>query len=107
MRERLLARGPMERTSDGVRARENAVARDLLIAETFEREARELRLAVLPVDGGLDEVIEAAAARLAPVVERLPRGGDLAAVRRYEAEVRETQIRLYEEGLSAEAGTSR
>ena len=107
MRERLLARGPMEGTSDGVRARENAVARDLLIAETFERDARELRLPVLRVEGQLDDVIEAAVTRLAPVVERLPRGGDLAAVRRYEAEVRETQIRLYEEWLSAEGDMSR
>jgi len=109
MEERLLARGPVLKTSDGVRARENATARDLLIARTFEREARELRLPVLRVDGALDEVIDLAAAQLGPVVERLPRGGDLEAVRRFEADVLATQIRLYEEWLeaTAEEGTSR
>jgi shikimate kinase len=104
MVERLRARGPMRGTSDGERARENAVARDLLIAKTFEREARELRLPVLRVDRGLDEMIELAAAHFEPVVGRLPRGGDLAAVRAHEAEVRETQIRLYRQWLEANAG---
>ena len=66
MRERLLARGPMAATSDGVRARENATARDLLIAELFAREARELRLPTLPVDAPLEEMIERAAAVLEP-----------------------------------------
>jgi hypothetical protein len=109
MEERLLARGPMPKTSDGVRARANATARDLLIARRFEREARELRLPVLRVDGVLDDVIALAAAQLEPAVERLPRGGDLDAVRRFEADVLATQIRLYEEWLAAtdEAGTSR
>jgi hypothetical protein len=107
MGERLLARGPIAKTSDGERARVNATARDLLIAQTFEREARELRLAVLRVDGSLEEVIELAASQLEPVVERLPRGGDLAAVRRFEAEVLATQIRLYEAWLSDGANTSR
>jgi thymidylate kinase len=100
MEERLRARGPIEGTSDGVRARENAVGRDLLIARTFEREARELRLPVLAVDRPLEQMIERAAEHFAPVVERLPRGGDLAAVRAFEAEVRETQARLYEEWLA-------
>ena len=110
MQSRLRARGPMQGTSDGRRARENAIARDLEIASVFEREARELRLPALRVDRPLDEMIELAAARFAPVVERLPRGGDLAAVRELEAEVRETQIRLYHEWLeraSAAGGTSR
>jgi 2-phosphoglycerate kinase len=110
MRERLLARGPMAATSDGVRARENATARDLLIAEMFAREARELRLPTLAVDAPLEEMIERAAAALGPVVERLPRGGDLAAVRRFEEDVMQTQVRLYEEwlsGASAAGGTSR
>jgi broad-specificity NMP kinase len=107
MRERLLARGPMAKTSDGQRARENATARDLLIAETIEREAGELRLPVLRVDAPLEEMVERAASQLEPVVERLPRGGDLAAVRELEADVMATQIRLYEEWLSGEAGRSR
>jgi hypothetical protein len=107
MRERLLARGPMRATSDGERARANAVERDLLIAAMVEREARELRLPTLRVDVPLAEVVERAAAQVAPVVERLPRGGDLEAVRRFEEEVRQTQIRLYEEWLSGATGTSR
>ena len=45
---RLLARGPMPGTSDGVLARANATARDLLISARFAREARELRLTALP-----------------------------------------------------------
>lgn len=107
---RLRARGPVQGTSDGARARENAVARDLLIAQTFERDARELRLPVLTVDRPLDEMIELAAERFAPVVERLPRGGDLAAVRRFEEEVGKTQVRLYHawlERANAAGGTSR
>jgi hypothetical protein len=110
MRERLLARGPMAATSDGVRARQNATARDVLIAELFMREARELRLPTLPVDVPVEEMIERAAAVLSPVVDRLPRGGDLGSVRRFEEEVLQTQVRLYEEWLetaSAAGGTSR
>jgi shikimate kinase len=110
MRERLLARGPMEATSDGVRARENATARDVLIARLFEREARELRFSTVAVDAPLEVMIERAVAMLAPVVERLPRGGDLVAVRQYEEEVLQTQVRLYEEWLeaaSAAGGMSR
>lgn len=99
-------RGPMRGTSDGARATENVVARDLLLAATIEREARELRLPTLRVDAPLEEMIERAASRFAPVVERLPRGGDLAAARRFEEQVRQTQIRLYEESLSGAAGTS-
>ena len=110
MRGRLLARGPMAATSDGARARENATARDLLIAQLFEREARELRFRTLAVDAPLDEMIERSAAILEPVVEGLPRGGDLDAARRFEQDVLETQVRLYEEWLataSAAGGTSR
>jgi broad-specificity NMP kinase len=110
MEERLRARGPMEGTSDGGRARKNAVARDLKIAETFAREARELRLRAMAVDRPLDEMIELAADHFAPAVDRLPRGGDLAAVRAYEDEVRQTQVRLYHEWLEraiAAGGTSR
>jgi hypothetical protein len=110
MRERLLARGPLEATSDGLRARQNATARDVLIAELFDREARELRLPTLAADAPLGEMIERAAALLAPAVGRLPRGGDLAAVRRFERDVLQTQVRLYEEwlaGASAAGGTSR
>ena len=47
---RLLARGPMPGTSDGVRARANATARDLMISARFAQEARELRLTALAAD---------------------------------------------------------
>ena len=110
MRERLLARGPMAATSDGARARENATDRDALIAKLIEREARELRLPTLLVDAPLEEMVERAAALVAPVVELLPTGGDLDSVRRFEDEVLETQVRLYEQwlaGASAAGGTSR
>ena len=110
MEVRLRERGPLEGTSDGARARENTVARDLRISALFEREARELRLPTLRVDRPLDEMLELAAAHFAPVVERLPRGGDVAAARAFEAQVRETQIRLYHawlERANAAGGTSR
>ena len=107
MRKRLRKRGPIKATSNGGRARENAIARDVLIAQTIGREARDLRLPVIPVDRGLKGMIELVCDHLAPVVERLPRGGDLTAVRAHEAEVRATQIRLYEEWLSGASGTSR
>jgi broad-specificity NMP kinase len=107
---RLRARGPIEGTSDGERARENAVARDLQLAQTIEREARELRLPTLPVDRPLDGMIERAADHFAPVVERLPGGGDLQSVRAFEKDVRKTQIRLHKQWLkhaNAAKGTSR
>ena len=62
------------------------------------------------MDAPLDEMVERAAALLAPAVERLPTGGDVEAARRFEAEVLQTQVRLYEEwlaGASAAGGTSR
>jgi hypothetical protein len=100
-------RGPMRGTSDGIRARDNLIARDLLIAARFEREAAELRLPTLRVDAPLDAMVDRAAQHFAPVARRLPRGGDLQAVRRFEEEVRQTQIRLYEQWLSGATGTSR
>lgn len=63
LRRRLSAGGPIEGTS----------GRDLLIAQAFETEARELRLPTLRVDRPLDEVIEAAAEAFEPAVERLRR----------------------------------
>jgi hypothetical protein len=110
MEARLRERGPIEGTSDGKRARENAVGRDLLIRRMFERDAHELRLPALTVDAPLKEMIERAAERFAPAVERLPRGGDLKACRRFEREVRDEQVRRYRKWLkaaSAAGGTSR
>jgi hypothetical protein len=96
-RERLLARGPMPNVSDGSKARRNATERDLLITARYEREARDLRLTVLRVNGPLDDVVEQAADLV--VVERLPRAGDLASVRRFENDVLARQVRLYGESL--------
>jgi hypothetical protein len=99
-RARLLARGPLPGTSDGLRARANATERDLLITARFEREARELRLPTLSVDRPLDELIELAAERLRPAIERGPRTADLAALRRLENDVTATQVRLYRQSLA-------
>jgi hypothetical protein len=96
---RLLGRGPLPGTSDGVRARANATERDLLITARFAREARELRLPVLAVDRPLDEMIELAAEQLRPAIERGPRGADLTALRRRENDVVATQVRLYRKSL--------
>jgi hypothetical protein len=100
-RERLLARGPILGTSDGLRARANATERDLLITQRFSWEAADLRLTALPVDAPLDEMIERATEHLRPVIERGPRAADLAAIRRFENEVLATQVRLYRESLGA------
>lgn len=102
MRARLEQRGPILGMERGVEARRNATERDLLIARTFEWEARDLRLPTLRVDAPLEEMIERAAAVLAPVAERLPHGGDLDAMRAAEEEVKRTQGRLYEEWLAAQ-----
>ena len=96
---RLLGRGPLPGTSDGLRARANATERDLMITARFAREARELRLPVLAVDRPLDEMIELAAEQLRPAIERGPRGADLAAMRRFENDVVATQVRLYRQSL--------
>jgi hypothetical protein len=100
-RERLLARGPILGTSDGLRARANATERDLLITQRFSWEAADLRLTALPVDAPLDEMIARATEHLRPVIERGPRAADLAAIRRFENEVLATQVRLYRESLGA------
>jgi hypothetical protein len=101
-RERLLARGPILGTSDGLRARANATERDLMISRRFTWEAADLRLAALPVDAPLDEMIERAAEHFLPVIERGPREVDLPAIRRFENDVAATQVRLYRESLGSE-----
>ena len=98
--QRLLARGPMPGTSDGLRARANASDRDLLISELFAREARELRLRALPVDRPLDGMIELAADHFAEAIERGPRAVDLSATRRFENDAIATQVRLYRASLA-------
>jgi hypothetical protein len=100
-RERLLARGPIPGTSDGLRARTNATERDLMITRRFTYEAVDLRLTALPVDAPLDELIERAAAHFRRVIEAGPRDVDLPAIRRFENDVLATQVRLYRESLGA------
>jgi hypothetical protein len=90
----------MPGTSDGVTARANATARDLMISAQIAREARELRLAVLDADRPLDELIELASEYFLAAIERGPRTADLAALRRFENEVTATQVRLYRESLA-------
>ncbi len=97
---RLLARGPVPGTSDGVVAREKATARDLMISARFAREARELRLTALAADAPLADLVELAAEHFRPAIERGPRAGDLAALRRSENEVTARQVRLYRESLA-------
>ncbi len=92
---RLEARGGMTETSDPVRARANAVERDLLIGRLFEREAKELGLPTLAVDRPLDEMIGLAQAVLAPAIERRPRDVDLSAIRRQENRAIHEQVTLY------------
>jgi hypothetical protein len=100
-RERLLARGPIPGTSDGLRARANATERDVLINRRYTYEARDLQLTVLPVDAPLAEVVERAAEHFQPVIERAPRDVDLASIRRFENDVLATQVRLYRESVGA------
>jgi cytidylate kinase len=101
-RERLLARGPLPGTSDGVRARANVTERDVMITQRYVREAADLRLAVLEAGRPLDELIELAVEQVRPAIERGPREADLAAVRRFENDVLATQVRLYRESLGAD-----
>jgi hypothetical protein len=98
-RERLLARPGLPGTSDPRRARINATERDLMIAQRFAREARELRLTVLPAGRPLDEMIALAVEHFRPVIERGPREVDLAALRRFENDVLAMQVRRYRESL--------
>ena len=98
-RKRLLARGPILGTSDGLRARANATERDLMITRRYVREAVDLRLAVFEVDRPLDEMVELAVEHFLPAIERGPRDVDLAAVRRFENDVLAAQVRLYVESL--------
>jgi hypothetical protein len=98
-RERLLARGPMLGTSDGLRARANATERDLMITRRFGWEAADLQLTVLPVDAPLDAMVERAVEHFRPVIERGPRDADLQGLRRFENDVLATQVRLYRQSL--------
>ena len=103
MARRLSERGGLPGTSNPERARANATERDLLIALEYRRDVEILDLPHLHVDAPLDEMIERAVAAFEPLLDSLPAGGDLAAVRRLENETVGTQIRLYLESLGDDA----
>jgi hypothetical protein len=94
-RVRLLARGPITRTSQPELARAKATERDLLISRRIAEEARERGLCTLTVDRPLAGMIDLVEERLRPALDRLPRGGDLAAARRRENEAIAEQVRLW------------
>jgi hypothetical protein len=98
-RARLLARGPLPKTSDGTKARANATERDLMVTGIYDREARDLRLTTWRVDRPIDELIARAVEHFRPIVDGLPRGGDLGQIRRFENDLLATQVRLYRESL--------
>lgn len=94
-RARLLARGPITRTSQPELARLKATERDLLITARVADEARELGLTALLVDRPLAEMVEFADRALGPAIARLPPGGDLAAARERENDALVEQVRLW------------
>jgi hypothetical protein len=96
-RERLAARGPMAGASDPALARANSIERDVLITSRMEHEAAAFGIASLVVDAPLEVIIERADEHFAHALERLPRGGDLAAARRRENDAIAVQVRLYRE----------
>ncbi|HST18817.1 MAG TPA: hypothetical protein VLK36_14200 [Gaiellaceae bacterium] len=85
--------------------REVVVERNLVLAERIASAAETAGLPVLPVDRGLEEMTERVEALLAPAVAGLPRGGDLAAVRRFENDVLAEQVRLYRASGEAPPGS--
>lgn len=66
-----------------------------------------LDLPSLRVDASLDEMTDRAAEAFAPALATMPRGGDVAGVRRFENDAAGTQIRLYHESLGNEAPPER
>jgi dephospho-CoA kinase len=94
-RERLAARGPMPGASDPVQARANAIERDVLITSRMEHEAAAFGIASFVVDAPLEVIVERVEEHLAHALDRLPRGGDLAAARRAENDAIAVQVRLY------------
>lgn len=103
MRQRLLERGLLPGSSDPQRARANAIERDLLIAEAFERDVRPLDLPHLHVDAPFEAMVERAVVELGPFIETMPGVGDLAAVRRFENGVVGTPDPVYLDSLGADA----
>ncbi len=81
------------------------VERNLLLAERIGVEAAAAGQPVLPVDRPLAEMVERVDRQLRPAIARLPRGGDLAAVRRFENDVLAEQVRLFRASGDAPAGS--
>jgi len=81
------------------------VERNLVLAERIAAEAEAAGLPVLAVDRGLAEMTERVETALAPAIARLPHGGDLAAVRRFENDVLAEQVRLYRASGEAPPGS--
>jgi hypothetical protein len=94
-RATLAERGSMRGTSDPGRAVLNLHRRNVRLAELIALEADRLGYSLLRVDRAVEAMIERADAMLAPALARLPSGGDLVAVRRFENEVLATQVRLF------------
>jgi hypothetical protein len=85
--------------------RDVVVERNLVLAERIAADAERVGLSVLPVDRGLDEMVDRVEDALTPAIARLPRGGDLAAVRRFENDVLAEQVRLYRASGEAPPGS--
>jgi hypothetical protein len=104
-RATLTERGSMSGTSDPERATANLHRRNVLLAALLERQAREHGLQTLRPDGGLAATIELAENALGAALSRVPRGGDLAAVRSFENDALATQARLYRASGEAPPGS--
>lgn len=85
--------------------RDVVVERNLLLADRIVAEAGAAGMPVVPVDRGLDGMIELVEAELGPALAGLPRGGNLAAVRRFENDVLAEQVRLYRSSGDAPPGS--
>jgi hypothetical protein len=71
------------------------VERNLLLARRIRDEAEAAGFPVLDVDRPLDAMVELVDAQFTDAIARLPRGGDLAQVRRLENDALARQVSLY------------
>jgi len=81
------------------------VQRNLLLAAHIASDAEDWGFPVLLVDRPLDGMIARVGTELSAAIARLPRGGDLAAVRRHENDVLAEQVRLYRASGEAPPGS--
>jgi hypothetical protein len=80
------------------------VERNLLLAERIRADAEAARFPALDVDRPLAEMVELVEAHLRDAIARLPRGGDLASVRRLENDALARQVSLYRNSGDAPPG---